>query len=159
MIEHLPEGTALLDALSELERQSQAVESHDPQELKHTLDFIVQRPEPLQVLVGLLWLRGNRDSESHLWLESRDGHVWLQTQRGRDWLQSQRGRDWLQTQRGRDWLQTQGARDWLQTRGGQDWLQTQRGQDWLLTQGGRDWLLTQAGRDSSGKSEFYLICT
>src|SRR5882757_6528358 len=142
MIEHLPEGTALLDALSELERQSQAVESHDPQRLKHTLDFIVQRPEPLQVLIGLLWLRGNRDSESHFWLESLDGHVWLQTQGGQDWLQTQGGQDWLQNKGGQVWLQNKGGQDWLQTLGGKDWLQTKGGQYWLQTQGGQDWLQT-----------------
>ncbi|OAX36410.1 hypothetical protein K503DRAFT_301447 [Rhizopogon vinicolor AM-OR11-026] len=158
MIEHLPEGTALLDALSELGSQSQAAQSHDPQRLKHTLDFIDRRPEPLQVLIGLLWLRGNRDSESHFWLESWDGWMWLQTKGGKHWVQTQGGQDWVQTEGGKYWLQIseqdcvqdweqQGGQDWLQAQGGQDELQTQGGQDWLGTQRGQDWLQTQEGKD------------
>ncbi|OAX37252.1 hypothetical protein K503DRAFT_245591 [Rhizopogon vinicolor AM-OR11-026] len=174
MIRHLPESTALLDVLSELKRQSHAMQSHDPQNLKHSLAFIIQRPEPLQVLIGLLWLRGDRSLKFHPWLKTLDGCAWLQTQGGRDWLQTKGGRDWLQTRGqhwlqscgGHDWLQTQGGRDWLQTRGrrqawsqisggrdwlqiqgGRDWLQTQGGQNWLQILGGRDWLRTQDGRD------------
>lgn len=51
MMQLLSEGTALLDALSELEKQGHAMRSHNPQSLKYTLTFIAQRPEPLQVLI------------------------------------------------------------------------------------------------------------
>ncbi|OAX36808.1 hypothetical protein K503DRAFT_867309 [Rhizopogon vinicolor AM-OR11-026] len=162
MIQHIPENNSLLDAILKLQTQSQAMESHDTQDLKHTLAFmVIQQLQPLQVLIGLLWLRGYRSPELHSWLETRDGYTWLQTQGALDWLQTEGGRDWLQTQGGqnwlqilgtggRDWLRTQGGLDWLQTQGGLDWLQTQGGNDWLGTQGGNDWLGTQSGNDWLG---------
>jgi hypothetical protein len=144
MIQHLQESTTLLDILSGLKMQSQAIPPDDPQTLKHSLTFMVQQPEPLEVLTGLLWLQGDCHSEIHFWLETLDGCAWLQTRDGFDWLKTQSGLDWLQTQGGLDWLQAQGGRDkWLQTQGGEDWLQTQGGEDWLQTQGGLDWLQTE----------------
>jgi len=55
-------NTGLLDALLELKGQSQAMESDDHGRLKYTLSFIVKPPEPLQVIIYLLWLRGVRGS-------------------------------------------------------------------------------------------------
>jgi hypothetical protein len=154
MIQYLPESTALLDALSELNQHSQAMESHDPQSLKNTLVFMIQ-PEPLRVLIGLSWLRGDRSSKFYSWLETLDGRAWLRTLDarnwlqvwgGRQWLQTHVGHEWLKTHGGQDWLQGWGARHWLQTWGGHDWLNTQGGKDWLQTQGGKNWLKAQAGR-------------
>ncbi|KAG0707184.1 hypothetical protein DFH29DRAFT_52040 [Suillus ampliporus] len=115
MAHKIPESTALLDALSELKRQSQAMEPQDPQNLKHSLAFIVQPPEPLQVLITLLWLRGHRNSELQFWLETLDGHAWLQSQGRQDWLQTQGAQDWVQTQGGKVWLQSHGWRRRLRT--------------------------------------------
>ncbi|KAG2107711.1 uncharacterized protein F5147DRAFT_636467 [Suillus discolor] len=86
MVHDLLESTALLDAFSELTKHSQAIGSHGPQNLKHTLDFIVQPPEPLQMLIGLLWLWGHRNSELQFWLDTRDGQAWLQTNAQIHWL-------------------------------------------------------------------------
>ncbi|KAG1738608.1 uncharacterized protein EDB91DRAFT_1249131 [Suillus paluster] len=146
MIRDIPGCTTLLDALSELKKQSKAMQPDDPQSLKQSLAFVVQHPEPLQVLIGLLWLRGDRGPDLQFWLETLDGRAWLKTQRGKDWLQTQCGEDWLHTKDGLDWLQTQDGLDWLQTQGGRHWLQTQGGRNWLPTQEGKDWLQTQDGR-------------
>jgi hypothetical protein len=146
MIQHLQESTAFLDMLLGLKRQSQVTSFHDPQVLKHSLAFMVQQPEPLEVLTGLLWLQGDCHSELHFWLETLDGCAWLQTRDGFNWLKTQSGLDWLQTQGGLDWLQAEDLEGWLETQGGLDWLQSQGGHDWLQTQGGRDkWLQTQGG--------------
>lgn len=51
MIQDIPNGTALLDALKKLEGHSQAMKPHEPQCLKRTLSFIVEPPEPLHVLM------------------------------------------------------------------------------------------------------------
>ncbi|KAG2141182.1 uncharacterized protein EDB93DRAFT_641773 [Suillus bovinus] len=147
MIQALPASTALLDALSELKRQSRAIPSHDLQILKHSLSFIMQPPEPLQALIGLLWLQGVHSPYFQCWLRTPDGHFWLQNEMGRDWLRTKEGKDWLQTEGAKDWLQTWRGKYWLQTTGGQDWLQTQGGSYWLQTQGGRDWLRTLSGLD------------
>jgi hypothetical protein len=147
MMRDLPDRTALLDALSELKKHSQATQSQDPQDLKNSLSFIVQPPEPLQVLIGLLWLRGRRGSELQSWLETLDGYAWLQTQGGKDWMLTDDGRHWLTTQGGKDWLQTSGGLDWLQTPAMKVWIQTQDGLSWLQTRAGLDWLQTQYGRD------------
>ncbi|KAJ8581034.1 hypothetical protein M405DRAFT_643851 [Rhizopogon salebrosus TDB-379] len=148
MIQNLQESTALLDMLSGLMVQSQAILSHDPQTLKHSLASMVQQAEPLEVLIGLLWLQGDCRSELHFWLKTLGGCAWLQTRDVFDWLKIQSGLDWLQTQGGFDWLQTEeGGDKWLQTEGGEDWLQTQGGLDWLQSQGGLDWLQTHGGRD------------
>ncbi|KAG2133869.1 hypothetical protein BD769DRAFT_1638803 [Suillus cothurnatus] len=61
----------------------------------------------MQVLVTLLWLRGNRSSELRFWLESLDGLTWLETLDGHTWLQTGGGKDWLQTQMSQSWLQIQ----------------------------------------------------
>jgi hypothetical protein len=145
MMEEIPESTALLDALSVLNRQTQARQHETPQSLKHSLAFIVEPPEPLQALIGLLWLQGDHGSDLQCWLETPDGHAWLQTQEGKDWLRSLSGKGWLQTQEGKDWLQTQGGKDWLQTWSGGYWLKTEGGRDWLLTERGHDWLRTRGG--------------
>ncbi|KAG2045987.1 hypothetical protein BDR06DRAFT_965475 [Suillus hirtellus] len=156
MVHDLPESTALLDTLSELTKHGQAMESHEPQDLKHTLDFIVQPPEPLQVLIGLLWIRAHRNSELQFWLDTRDGHTWLQTERGKDWLQTEGGECWLQTERGErwlqseegeEWLQTKGGKNWLQSEGGERWLQTEKGERWLQTEEGEEWLQTKGGKN------------
>jgi hypothetical protein len=170
MVQHLPESTALLAMLSELKRQSQAMRSHDPRNLKHSLAFVVQPLEPLQVLMSLLWLQGDHSLELRAWLETQDGCAWLQTWHGQDWLQTHGGQDWLRTQEGQGWLQTQCGKDWLQSRCGQDWLKNnlQGGQQWLHTwdgewlqagygqlehslplqnQGGQHWLQTKEGQD------------
>ncbi|KAG2149363.1 hypothetical protein DEU56DRAFT_61609 [Suillus clintonianus] len=130
--------SAPLNALSELKKQSQAMEPHDPQSLTQSLSFIVRPPELMQGLIHLLWHRGNRNSELQFWLEILDGRAWLQTQGGKDWLLTQGGKDWLLAQGGKDWLQTQEGKDWLEAHGGHDWLQTRRGQDWLQTQPGQN---------------------
>ncbi|KAG1774310.1 hypothetical protein EV702DRAFT_1047871 [Suillus placidus] len=104
MMQELPGHSALLDSLSALKKQSQAMEPHDPENLIHSLSFIVQPPEPMQVLITLLWLRGNRSSELQFWLETLDGSAWLETLDGRAWLQTRGGKDWLQTQMSQSWL-------------------------------------------------------
>lgn len=147
MMEGTPRCMTLLDALSKLSKQSRAMEPRDPQRLKQSLAFVVQPPEPMQVLIGLLWLRGYRGSDLHFWLETLDGRAWLGTQDGRDWLQTWRGYAWLQTQDALEWLQTQDGLDWLPTQGGRYWLQNQGWQDWLPTEVGRYWLQTQDGRN------------
>jgi len=153
---HGQANMTLLDALLKLEGQSQAMQSDDPRELKYTLSFIVKPPEPLQVVIYLLWLRGGRCSGLQDWLGSLDGHSWLQTRPGKDWLQSRGGQEWLQTRGGQEWLLTPGGQEWLLTLGGQEWLWTQsgkewlqapRGQEWLLTPGGQEWLQTQGGQE------------
>ncbi|KAG1893672.1 uncharacterized protein F5891DRAFT_765248 [Suillus fuscotomentosus] len=103
MIQDIPARTALMDALLKLKSQNQAMQPHDPRNLQQSLAFIVEPPEPLQVLMGLLWHRGARRSGLRSWLRTFDGHAWLQTQCGEHYLQTQKGEDWLQT---RDWLQT-----------------------------------------------------
>jgi hypothetical protein len=138
MIQHLSDRSALLDALSTLKKQGQAMEAHDLQSLTQALSFIVQPPEPMQVLVSLLWLRGNRSSELQFWLDTLDGRAWLKTQGGKDWLLTQGGKDWLPTLGGKFWLQTDVGEDWMQTQCGQDWLQTQREKDWLQVIDGYD---------------------
>jgi environmental stress-induced protein Ves len=167
MIQHLQQSTALLDMLSGLKRQSQAIPTRDPRTLKVSLSFMVQQLEPLQVLAGLLWLQGDCHSDLHSWLETKDGDAWLQTRKVFHWVKTQSGLDWLQTQGGLDWLQTQCGLDWLQTQGGLDWLQTQQKWSrlsqqrwgrwtqewkyqpkvWLQTQGGEHWMQTQGGPD------------
>jgi environmental stress-induced protein Ves len=146
MMRDIP-STALLNAFSKLNRQSQATQSHDsdPQTLTRSLSFIVQPPEPLQILKGLLWVQGYRSFYLRSWLETLDGHEWLHAQCVYNWVHSQGRKDWLRTQEGMDWLQTQGGGDWLQTRGEQFWLKTRGGQLWLQTQGGQDWLQTYSG--------------
>jgi hypothetical protein len=91
MIQHLQESTALLDMLLGLKRQSQATPFHDPRALKHSLAFMVQRPEPLEVLTCLLWLQGDCHSELNFWLETLDGCAWLQTRDGFNWLETTSG--------------------------------------------------------------------
>ncbi|KAG1777328.1 hypothetical protein EV702DRAFT_1197303 [Suillus placidus] len=147
MMQEIPKRTTLLDALSELDKQSEAMQFHDPKNFKQSLAFAVQPPEPMRTLIGLLWLRGDRGSKLQSWLETLDGRAWLQTQDGKDWLQTQDGNAWLQTQHGLEWLQTQDGLDWLPTQEGRHWLQTQGWQDWLPTEVGRHWLQTQGGRD------------
>ncbi|KAG2348515.1 hypothetical protein BDR05DRAFT_524410 [Suillus weaverae] len=163
MMQDLPDRSALLDALSALKRQSQAMEARDPQSLRHSLSFLVQPPKPMQVLVTLLWLRGHRSSEIQFWLETLDGRAWLRTPVGKYWVLTQGGKGMLdtildscrsdqldeprlETTGGGGWVQHCGKRDWLQTPGGGDWLQTPRGH-WLQTHGGRCWLRTQSGQD------------
>ncbi|KAG2348514.1 hypothetical protein BDR05DRAFT_904012, partial [Suillus weaverae] len=104
MMQELPGHSALLDALSALKKQSQAMEPHDPKNLIQELSFIVQPPEPMQVLITLLWLRGNRSLELQFWLETLDGCAWLETLDGCAWLQTRGGKDWLQTQMSQSWL-------------------------------------------------------
>jgi hypothetical protein len=149
MVQDMPESTAFLDAFSALSRQGRAMRSHNPQRLQHSLSFVVLPPEPLQILLGLLWLRGGRRSNPYpcQWLETLDGHAWLQTRKGKNWLQTGWGRDWLWNKGGQDWLQRQGGQAWLQTRRGKHWLQTQDGRAWLRkVQGGHDWLQTRGGQ-------------
>jgi hypothetical protein len=131
MIKDIPESMAILDALSQLETHSHAMQPQDPKILKESLGFLVQPPQPLSVLISLLWIRGDRSLDLQSWLQMLDGCAWLQTQGGDNWLQTQEGMDWLQTQGGRDWLQTSGGKYWLDFKGGRDWQQAQR--DHLLT--------------------------
>ena len=49
------------------------MQSDDLGRLKYTLSFIVQPPEPLQVIIYLLWLRGGRGSGLQHWLGELDG--------------------------------------------------------------------------------------
>ncbi|OAX37116.1 hypothetical protein K503DRAFT_857553 [Rhizopogon vinicolor AM-OR11-026] len=141
MMQDIIESTALLDALIELKGQSQVMQSDDHQSLKHSLSFIVEPPEPLRILMCLLWLRGFRDPSLRSWLDDGDGRAWLQTQGGENWLRTQAGEEWLQTKEGDDWLQSSGGKTWLQTDGGRRWLQS-----------GRGWLWTQRWRNVTGDS-------
>ncbi|KAG1777331.1 hypothetical protein EV702DRAFT_273498 [Suillus placidus] len=147
MMRDIPKRTALLDALSELDKQSEAMQFHDPKNFKQSLAFAVQPPEPMRALIGLLWLRGDRGSKLQFWLETLDGRAWLQTQDGKDWLQTQCGYAWLQTQHGSGWLQTQDGLDWLPTRAGRCWLHNGVGRLWLSTEEGLCWLNTPDGRE------------
>ncbi|KAG2339061.1 hypothetical protein BDR05DRAFT_1040174, partial [Suillus weaverae] len=130
MIQDLPKSTDLLDALSELKEHNQAMQNDDPKSLQQSLAFIVEPPEPLRVLTGLLWLRGARGPGLRSWLETLDGRAWLQTQGGEDYLQTQKGEDWLQTRCGGHWLQTHTGHTWLQTESGRGWLQSRPGWQW-----------------------------
>jgi hypothetical protein len=56
---------------------------------------MVQSPEPLQVLVGLSWLRGYHNSDLQFWLETLNGYSWLWSQIGQEWLQTPGTREWL----------------------------------------------------------------
>ncbi|KAG2345383.1 hypothetical protein BDR05DRAFT_930828, partial [Suillus weaverae] len=132
MIQDLPNSTDLLDALSALKLYNQTVQADDPRSLQKTLAFVVELPEPLHALTGLLWLRGARGSGLRSWLETSDGRAWLQTQGGENYLHTQKGEDWLETRGGGYWLQTHAGNTWLQTERGRDWLQS--GQGWLWTQ-------------------------
>ncbi|KAG2345375.1 hypothetical protein BDR05DRAFT_135246 [Suillus weaverae] len=172
MIQDLPKSTNLLDALSELKEHNLAMQNDDPKSLQQSLAFVVEPPEPLRVLMGLLWLRGARGPGLRSWLETLDGRAWLQTQGGEDYLRTQKGEDWLQTWFGGHWLQTHAGHTWLQTESGRGWLQsgpgwqwTQRrqqfaedpgepmsleawsGQDSLETISGQGWLETPGGRE------------
>ncbi|KAG1759044.1 hypothetical protein EDD22DRAFT_160836 [Suillus occidentalis] len=89
MMQELPDRSTLLEALSALKKQNQAMEPHDPKNLARSLSFIVQPPEPMQVLITFMWLRGNRSSELQFWLETLDGCAWLETLDGCAWLQIQ----------------------------------------------------------------------
>ncbi|KAG2115151.1 uncharacterized protein F5147DRAFT_834274 [Suillus discolor] len=94
----------------------EVIEAHNPQNLTHSLSFIVQPPEPMQVLVTLLWLRGIRSLELQFWLGTQDGHAWLESLDGRAWLQAQEGKNWLQIEMAQSWMDISNQ------------LQTQRGQ-------------------------------
>ncbi|KAG2348211.1 hypothetical protein BDR05DRAFT_506044 [Suillus weaverae] len=143
----ITERTTLLDALSKLKKHSQTTQPHDPQRLKDSLAFFVQPPEPLSVLIGILWLRGDHSSELRSWLETLDGCAWLEMQEGDDWLGTQGGDDWLNTQGGRDWLHTRYGEDWLHTQSGRGWLHKQHVRRWLHTLDRSGTLQTQRGRD------------
>jgi hypothetical protein len=135
MIRAIPTNTTLLDALLELNQQSQAIhgiQADDPQRLKYSLSFIVQPPESLQVLIRLIWLRGVRSPGLQHWLGDQDGRSWLQTQEGKRWLGTQEAQDWLKTPVGETWLQTWMGKAWLQTQSGCQWLRSSQG--WLWTQ-------------------------
>ncbi|KAG2051909.1 hypothetical protein BDR06DRAFT_570926 [Suillus hirtellus] len=148
MMKEIPERSALLDMLLDLNKHSRTMKSQDPQRLKESLSFLVQPPEPLSVLVALLWLRGDRSPDLEFWLGTQDGRAWLQTPRGPTWLCTMGGENWLQTQEGQDWLQTQGGKDWLQIWAGKRWLWSLGGSIWLLTKSGDDWLRTRQGKAS-----------
>jgi hypothetical protein len=135
IIQYVPAGTALLDALSELKQRSHAMQARDSHDLKHTLSFIVQPPEPLGVLICLLWLREGRGSGLRSWLGDLNGRAWLQTQAGIDWLETQAGIDWFGTKAAQAWLESRAGETWLQTHNGQGWLQTQVGRGWLWARG------------------------
>jgi len=167
MMKEIPESTDLLDALLELRKESHAMQPEDPKKLKDSLAFLVQ---PLSVLIGMLWLRGDRTTDLQSWLGAEDGSAWLGTKDGCVWLGTEGGFAWLQTHAGYDWLCIKGER-WWKTQEGQDWLQTGAGidfnevmveaqsmicdlqveaqgaQDWPEFQGAQDWLQTQEGRD------------
>ncbi|OAX33783.1 hypothetical protein K503DRAFT_775235 [Rhizopogon vinicolor AM-OR11-026] len=172
MMQDMQASRALLDALSALNRHRPAVQSHSSWDLQESLSYIVQPLEPLQVLAGLLWVRGDRSLK--FWPDTLDGRAWQQTHQGKCWLQTREGQDWLRTKeelpveerkllptvkfwpqgilRSNDrsqtlrWLQTQGGQDWLLMQEGQEWLQTLRGQSWLQVPGGQSWLQTPRGQ-------------
>jgi hypothetical protein len=56
LMKAIPKSTALLDALSDLKKQSKAMKSEDPHRLKDSLAFLVRPPEPLSSIVCMLWL-------------------------------------------------------------------------------------------------------
>jgi hypothetical protein len=147
-MQEMPESIALLDALSKLKRQNQAMPSYDPQTLKKSLFFIVQHPKPRQVLECLLWLRGSHRLDLLSWLETPDGCAWLQTQeRRQDLLRNLCRKFWalalwikacLPGQR-QHWREARGERNWLETTSRRIWLGTNSGRVWLNTQGEEDW--------------------
>ncbi|KAG1809825.1 uncharacterized protein HD556DRAFT_1316055, partial [Suillus plorans] len=146
MIQDIPERTTLMDALSELKSQNQAMQRHDPRNLQQSLAFIVEPPEPLQVLMGLLWLQGAPGSGLQSWLRTLDGRAWLQTRSVGEWLKTPSGGEWLATPSGGEWLATPSGRRWLETPSGRQWLKIQSGREWLVTPSGRGWLETPSGR-------------
>jgi hypothetical protein len=171
MIKEISESTAILDALSELKTHSHAMQPHDPKRLKESLSFLVLPPQPLSVLISLLWIRGDCSPDLQPWLKTLDGRAWLQTKGGDDWLQTRGGEDWLQTWSGKYWLHTRSGRDWLQNQRLRDWLRAQSsqhpqqteperdllqtpGQDHLLTGDNQDLLETRHGR--SGLRDWLL---
>ncbi|KAG1816362.1 uncharacterized protein BJ212DRAFT_1480808 [Suillus subaureus] len=86
LMSEIRESSALLDAFSELKKQSQAMQPQDPHRLKDSLAFLIQPPEPVSVLIRMLWLQGDHRLDVQSWLETVDGSVWLQTHNGRTWL-------------------------------------------------------------------------
>ncbi|KAG1835523.1 hypothetical protein EV424DRAFT_1562480 [Suillus variegatus] len=112
MMKEIPESTALLDALSGLMKQSHAMKHMDHSTLKNQLAFLVRPPEPVSVLICMLWLRDDRRSDMQFWLETVDGSAWLQTWNGKCWLKTREGREWLHTKGGREWLQTEAGLTW-----------------------------------------------
>jgi hypothetical protein len=150
MMEEIPESTDLLDALLELKKESHAMQPEDPKKLKNSLVFLVQPPEPLSVLIGILWLRGDRTSDLQFWLGTKGGRVWLGTKDGNAWLYTWVGKKWRKTRGGKKWLKTQEGRHWLQTEAGSDsmpeFLTVSDSSDssdssyWSETQEVRNWL-------------------
>ncbi|KAG2740201.1 hypothetical protein P692DRAFT_20881320 [Suillus brevipes Sb2] len=145
MIQNIPDKTALLDSLSDLKRKSRAMQRHHPKNIKDFFRFIVQPPKPLQVLIGLLWLRGDHSPDLQCWLDTLDGQAWLQAQEGNLWLGTREGLDWVSTLDGIDWLRTQGGMDWLRTQGGRDW-QNRNAHPYQQPLFWRIWLVVQGRR-------------
>jgi hypothetical protein len=155
MIKEIPESTAILDALSELKTHSHAMQPHDPKRLKESLSFLVLPPQPLSVLISLLWIRGDCSPDLQPWLKTLDGRAWLQTQGGDDWLQTQGGEDWLRTRGGAYWMGTQSGQKWLRIQCLRYVSHAQSGQQTepehnLLQAQGQDYLLTGETQDSTG---------
>lgn len=142
MTKEIPESSVILDALLELKTHSHAMQPHDPKGLKESLGFLVRPPQPLSVLISLLWIRGDCSPDLQSWLKTLDGCAWLRTQGGDDWLQT-RGEDWLQAWDGKYRLYTGGGRDWLQNQRLRDLLHAQSKQHRQHTEPERDLLQAQ----------------
>lgn len=78
MILDIPQSAGLMRSWN-WKRQSQAMQSNDPKSLRYSLAFIVESPESLQVLVGLLWPIGfgettaqNYDPGCRAWISMSD---------------------------------------------------------------------------------------
>jgi hypothetical protein len=154
ILQEMPESIALLDALLKLKRQSQAMPSCDPRNLKKSLSFIVQSLEPLQVLECLLWLRGDNRLDLISWLETQDGRAWLQIHgKRKGWQRILNDILRAQVSWRKGSLLSQWEQYWHEAQGGQEWLETQSGKFWLRTKSGSVWLGTESGRTWQTKVE------
>ncbi|KAG2132415.1 uncharacterized protein EDB93DRAFT_904188, partial [Suillus bovinus] len=134
----------LLDVLLELKKHSHAISPGDPHRLEDKLTFLFREPEPVSVLIGMLWLRGDHGSDIQSWLVTEDRNAWLDTPNGKSWLNTCEGREWLETDEGRFWEEgsmpdLQSVSDWSdcsETQEVGDELQMEHRSEWLETQGG-----------------------
>lgn len=141
MMQNIPKSTSLLDSLSSFKRKGRGTQGRHSKNIKDSFSFIVQPPKPLQVLIGLLWLRGDHNSDLQCWLDTLDGQAWLQAQEGNLWLRTREGQDWLRTKCGLAWLRTQGGRD-QQNRNAEPWQPPLFRRIWLTIWNRRRWMKT-----------------
>ncbi|KAG2744062.1 hypothetical protein P692DRAFT_201856611 [Suillus brevipes Sb2] len=172
----IPESTALLDALSELNKHNHAMKPEDPRRLKRSLAYLVRAPEPVSVLTSMLWLRGERNTDMQYWLETVDGRAWLAADPGKRILSADKGRGKLAAVPGKTFLAVDTGRGRLAADPGSTRLAADPGRailaadpgstrlatdtgstrlaadsmpcgrDWLQTPYGQDWLQTPHGQ-------------